>query len=53
MLVQIKPIPVNVNIEYAPTREREEEEINNFYALIKNILREEVLIIMDDFNAKV
>lgn len=57
MLGHVKAISVNVNIVqvYAPTSERK-EEVNNFYVQvttrIKNIPKEEILIIMGDLNAK-
>lgn len=47
-----RAIPVNVNIlqVYAPTSGHAEEEIHHFYT--KNIHKEELFIIMGDFNSK-
>lgn len=59
MLVQFRASPVNINIiqVYAPTADKQDEEIEELYHsindLIKTLKKEEVLIIMGDFNAKI
>uniref|UniRef100_A0A8D8ZLR6 Craniofacial development protein 2 n=1 Tax=Cacopsylla melanoneura TaxID=428564 RepID=A0A8D8ZLR6_9HEMI len=58
MLVQIKAKPVDLNIiqVYAPTSDATEEEIEDFYSslnqVLKKLKKQDILIIMGDFNAK-
>lgn len=59
MLVQLQASPVNINIiqVYAPTADKDEQEIEELYHSIKEVIKtlkkEEVLITMGDFNAKI
>lgn len=59
MLIKLKSHPVNINLIqiYAPTADKPDIEIRNFYREIKELLRHtkpsEVIIIMGDFNAKI
>ena len=58
-LIQIKAHPKHINIiqAYAPTAEKPEQEINLFYKDLKNLIKitkkNEVNIVMGDFNAKI
>uniref|UniRef100_A0A8D8XEP5 Craniofacial development protein 2 n=1 Tax=Cacopsylla melanoneura TaxID=428564 RepID=A0A8D8XEP5_9HEMI len=58
MLVQIKAKPVDLNIiqVYAPTSDATEEEIEDFYSslnqVLKKLKKQDILILMGDFNAK-
>lgn len=59
LLLQLHSTPVNVNIiqVYAPTAEKSDELIEEFYDQLKDLMKlvknNEVTIIMGDFNAKV
>lgn len=59
MLIKLKSHPVDINIiqVYAPTADKPDMEIRNFYKEIKELLKytkpAEVVIIMGDFNAKI
>ena len=59
MLLQINAIPVPINIiqVYAPTTEQDEEEVEYLYQkiseLLKKLPKQELTVIMGDFNAKV
>lgn len=59
MLIKLKSHPVNINIiqVYAPTADKPDTEIRNFYSQIKELLKytkpSEVIIVMGDFNAKI
>lgn len=58
MLLQLQASPNNINIiqVYAPTADKEEEEVIEFYHNINQIIdqipKHELLIVMGDFNAK-
>uniref|UniRef100_A0A8D9EQ38 Craniofacial development protein 2 n=1 Tax=Cacopsylla melanoneura TaxID=428564 RepID=A0A8D9EQ38_9HEMI len=58
MLLQMNARPVNINIiqVYAPTADKDDEEIFELYHSINEVLRkfkkEDVTIVMGDFNAK-
>jgi len=58
-MIQLKNRPVNINIiqVYAPTADKEKEDIDNFYEQLREILRSvkthEINMIIGDFNAKV
>lgn len=59
LLIQMNTTPIKLNIlqVYAPTAEKEEEEVEEFYEEInktlKTINKNEILITMGDFNAKI
>lgn len=59
LLLQIEAKPARINIiqVYAPTRDHSEEEVEQFYENIKAVLRklpkQDVNMVMRDFNAKV
>lgn len=59
MLIQMKARPVDINIiqVYAPTADKEEQEIQDLYNSINEILKklrkEDVVIVMGDFNSKI
>lgn len=59
MLIQISSRPVDLNIiqVYAPTAESTDEEAEDFYQqledITKNLKKQDVTIIMGDFNAKI
>lgn len=59
MLVQLRASPVNINIiqVYAPTSDRTDEEVEELYTsinqVIKNLNKQEILIVMGDFNARI
>ncbi|VEN57771.1 unnamed protein product [Callosobruchus maculatus] len=59
MLIKLKSHPVDINLiqVYAPTADKTDMDIRNFYNDIKELLRHtkpsEVIIIMGDFNAKI
>lgn len=59
MLLQLYGNPVNVNIiqVYAPTADKSEQEVEEFYGQVNEALsytmKNEVNIVMEDFNAKV
>ena len=55
--IQGKPINITVIQAYAPTSNAEEEEIDDYYATLQEVLdqslKKDVTIITGDFNAKV
>lgn len=57
-LIQMKASPVDINIIqiYAPTLDREDEEVENMYTTLNKILKElknhDTTIVMGDFNSK-
>lgn len=59
IMVQLQAKPINVNIIqiYAPTADKDDDEIEGFYEHLKSILRHtkkhEINILMGDFNSKV
>ena len=59
ILIKVKGHPFNMNIieAYAPTQERPEDEVDDFYEQLEQALRQcksqEITITMGDFNAKV
>lgn len=59
ILLQLEARPRNINIiqVYAPTTDKSDQEIESFYDHLKSILKhvnkQEICIIMGDFNAKV
>lgn len=59
MLLQLQAQPFNINIVqvYAPTADKNDDVIEEFYAQIETVLRSlkkhEINIVMGDFNAKV
>uniref|UniRef100_A0A8D8QVD8 Craniofacial development protein 2 n=1 Tax=Cacopsylla melanoneura TaxID=428564 RepID=A0A8D8QVD8_9HEMI len=59
MLVQFHASPININIiqVYAPTTDHADEEIDELYNsindVIKTLKKQDVLVIMGDFNAKI
>lgn len=57
MLLQLRGNPLNINIiqVYAPTANKEHQEVKKFYEQVDEALskRSEINIIMEDFNAKV
>uniref|UniRef100_A0A8D9ASD9 Craniofacial development protein 2 n=1 Tax=Cacopsylla melanoneura TaxID=428564 RepID=A0A8D9ASD9_9HEMI len=59
MLVQLRATPVDINIiqVYAPTTDRSDEELEEFYnsvnEVMKKLKKHEVTITMGDFNAKI
>ncbi|XP_050513133.1 uncharacterized protein LOC126888800 [Diabrotica virgifera virgifera] len=57
MKLQSRPVNTNIIQIYAPTSEKPEEDIEEFYALVQKALKytkkNELTIIMGDFNAKV
>uniref|UniRef100_A0A8D8SH15 Craniofacial development protein 2 n=1 Tax=Cacopsylla melanoneura TaxID=428564 RepID=A0A8D8SH15_9HEMI len=59
MLLQIQASPINISIlqVYAPTADKEEEEVVELYQeinkIIEKIPKHEILIVMGDFNAKI
>lgn len=59
IMIKLRGSPFNVNLiqVYAPTSDKSEEVIEDFYAQIKEVLkntkRRDINIIMGDFNAKV
>ena len=58
LLIQLVATPVNINIiqVYAPTADKPDEEMGEFYRSITELLRalpkQEILITMGDFNSK-
>lgn len=59
ILLQLNASPININIiqVYAPTSDHSEDEVEEFYSQIKDLIKklpkQEMLILMGDFNAKV
>ena len=55
--VQVKPFSITVIKVYAPTRNAEEAEVEQFYEDLKDLLelipKKDVLFILGDWNAKV
>ena len=55
--LQTRPIKVNIIQAYAPTSDKSDEEIEEFYEHLKTVIditkKNEVNIIMGDFNAKI
>ncbi|XP_030763694.1 craniofacial development protein 2-like [Sitophilus oryzae] len=59
ILIQLLDRPININIiqDYAPTAEKAEDEIEDFYRQLDQVLRltksNEINLVLGDFNAKV